>query len=91
VAIIFIVGRILVSVGFGYEGQVSFFRVAAFVVPFIVFLVTRRICDELKATETHPLRGLVGSTVRRRDAGGFEEITPTEVTEEPETATKPNR
>ena len=94
VAIIFIAGaadRILVSVGFGYEGQVWFFRVAAFVVPFIVFLVTRRICEELRASETHPLRGLVGSTVRRSSDGGFEEITPTEVTEEPETATKPNR
>jgi ubiquinol-cytochrome c reductase cytochrome b subunit len=94
VAIIFIAGaadRILVSVGFGYEGQVWFFRVAAFVVPFIVFLVTRRICEELKATETHPLRGLVASTVRRSRDGGFEEITPTELTEEPESAAKPNR
>jgi ubiquinol-cytochrome c reductase cytochrome b subunit len=94
VAIIFIAGaadRILVSVGFGYEGQVWFFRVAAFVVPFIVFLVTRRICEELKVTETHPLRGFVGSTVRRRSDGGFEEITPTEPTGEPETATKPTR
>ena len=94
VAIIFIAGaadRILVSVGFGYEGQVWFFRVAAFVVPFIVFLVTRRICEELKVTETHPLRGFVGSTVRRRSDGGFEEIAPTEPTGEPETATKPTR
>jgi hypothetical protein len=50
-----------------------------------------RICEELKATEAHPLRGFVGSTVRRSDAGGFEEITPTELTEEPETATKTDR
>jgi ubiquinol-cytochrome c reductase cytochrome b subunit len=94
VAIIFIAGaadRILVSVGFGYEGQVWFFRVAAFVVPFIVFLVTMRICEELRATDTHPLRGFVGSTVRRSSQGGFEAITPTELPDEPETATKPNR
>jgi ubiquinol-cytochrome c reductase cytochrome b subunit len=91
VAIIFIAGaadRILVSVGFGYQGQVDFFRVAAFVVPFIVFLVTRRICDELAATETHPLRSFAGSAVRRTPDGGFDEISPTELSEEPVTATK---
>ena len=77
VAIIFIAGaadRILVSVGFGYEGQVWFFRIAAFVVPFIVFLVTRRICDELQKTEAHPLRSLPATPVRRVPAGGFEEV-----------------
>jgi quinol---cytochrome-c reductase cytochrome b subunit len=81
VAIIFIAGaadRILVSVGFGYEGQVWFFRIAAFVVPFIVFLVTRRICDELQTTETHPLRRLPATPVRRVPAGGFEEVAPAE-------------
>ncbi len=93
VAIIFIAGaadRILVSVGFGYGGQVWFFRIAAFVVPFIVFLVTRRICEELKASEVHPLRTLTGSVVRRNREGGFEEIPPTELIEEPEPATKGN-
>jgi hypothetical protein len=77
VAIIFIAGaadRILVSVGFGYEGQVWFFRIAAFVVPVFVFLITRRSCEELKATETHPLRSFAGSTVRRGHTGGFEEV-----------------
>ncbi|HET7047002.1 MAG TPA: cytochrome bc complex cytochrome b subunit [Solirubrobacteraceae bacterium] len=81
VFIIFVAGaadRILVSVGFGYEGQVWFFRLAAFVVPFIVFLLTRRVCEELQVTETHPLRSFAGSAVRRSEAGGFEEIMPIE-------------
>jgi ubiquinol-cytochrome c reductase cytochrome b subunit len=87
VAIIFIAGaadRILVSVGFGYEGQVWFFRVAAFVVPFIVFLLTKRVCEELRATETHPLRSFPGGAVRRIGTGGFEEINPAEFADEPE-------
>jgi len=87
VAIIFIAGaadRILVSVGFGYEGQVWFFRVTAFVVPFFVFLITRRICEELKATETHPLRSFAGSAVRRTSTGGFEELPPDELVDQPE-------
>jgi ubiquinol-cytochrome c reductase cytochrome b subunit len=82
VAIIFIAGaadRILVSVGFGYEGQVWFFRVAAFVVPFIVFLITQRVCEELRATETHPLRSFPGGAVRRIGTGGFEDISATDL------------
>ena len=87
VFIIFVAGaadRILVSVGFGYEGQVWFFRVAAFVVPFIVFLFTRRVCEELRATETHPLRSFPGGAVRRTGMGGFEEISPPDLADEPE-------
>jgi ubiquinol-cytochrome c reductase cytochrome b subunit len=84
VAIIFIAGaadRILVSVGFGYQGQVWFFRIAALVVPFFVFLVTRRVCEELRATDTHPLRSFPGTVVRRDQDGGFEEIPMSELTE----------
>jgi quinol---cytochrome-c reductase cytochrome b subunit len=92
VAIIFIAGaadRILVSVGFGYEGQVWFFRVAAFVVPFIVFLIAKRVCEELRATETHPLRSFPGGAVRRTGTGGFEEISPAELADEPEPSPTP--
>jgi ubiquinol-cytochrome c reductase cytochrome b subunit len=92
VFIIFVAGaadRILVSVGFGYQGQVWFFRVAALVVPFIVFLVTRRICEELKATDTHPLRSFAGGAVRRSAAGGFEEISPAAVADESERKPSP--
>jgi ubiquinol-cytochrome c reductase cytochrome b subunit len=54
VAIVFVAGsadRILVSVGFPYEGQVWFFRVAAFVAPLLVYAVTRRTCEQLRDLE----------------------------------------
>jgi ubiquinol-cytochrome c reductase cytochrome b subunit len=85
VAIIFVAGaadRILVSVGFGYAGQVWFFRIAAFVVPFLIFLLVRRICEELRLTDTHPLRSFAGSAVRRDAAGGFEEVPAAELVAE---------
>jgi ubiquinol-cytochrome c reductase cytochrome b subunit len=74
---IFVAGaadRILVNVGFPYEGQVIFFRIAALVLPFLVFLVTLRICKELKASEARPLRRWSGTVVRRLPDGGYEEV-----------------
>ncbi len=44
----------------GWRGARRFLRVAAFVAPSLVFLVTWRLCEELKATATHPLRSLSG-------------------------------
>jgi ubiquinol-cytochrome c reductase cytochrome b subunit len=77
VVTIFVAGaadRLLVSVGFPYEGQVWFFRIAALVVPVLVFVVTRRICRELRAAEAHPVRGFTGSVVRRTPTGAYERI-----------------
>jgi ubiquinol-cytochrome c reductase cytochrome b subunit len=57
-----------------YEGQVWFFRVAVIVVPFVVCWVARRVCEELRDRETHPLRRWSGQVVRRTAAGGFETV-----------------
>lgn len=68
-ATIFVPGsadRILVRVGFPYPSQIWFFRIFA---PVVVPLFTRRICRELRASESHPLRGWSGSVVRRTPAG----------------------
>jgi hypothetical protein len=65
---------------------VWFFRIAAFVVPFFVFVFTRRLCEELRATETHPLRSFPGTVVRRAEDGGFEQLRPDELTAEPDSA-----
>ena len=65
-----------------------FFRIAALVVPFLVFVFTRRLCEELRATETHPLRAFPGTVVRRAEDGGFEEIPAAELTADPEPSTK---
>ncbi len=77
IVMIFVAGagdRMFFSLGFPYEGQVWFFRVAAVLVPVVVFLVVRRVCEELRATDAHPLRGWTGTEVRRSPSGGFEEV-----------------
>jgi ubiquinol-cytochrome c reductase cytochrome b subunit len=56
-----------------YEGQVWFFRAFALLVPVFVYFVTKRVCEELKARESHPLRGWSGSVVERTEEMGFEE------------------
>ncbi len=74
VATIFLAGsadRLLVRLGFPYEDQVWFFRIAAFVAPVIVFLVTRHICRELRDTGAAPLRAWSGNVVERTAAGGY--------------------
>ena len=55
-----------------YQQQVTFFRIAAVVLPLIVFWCTKRICDDLRDSGAHPLRGWTGRVVRRGPTGGFE-------------------
>ena len=62
--------------GISYTGQIWFFRVFAWVAPFVVYRVTRRICEELRDREVHPLRSWQGRLVRRTAAGGFEALAP---------------
>ena len=74
VGVIFAAGatdRWYVVSGMPYEAQVWFFRGAALVVPVLVYLVTRRVCSELRAREVHPLRGWTGRVVRRAEGGGY--------------------
>ena len=74
VALIFLAGsadRIFVSFGIDYGTQVWIFRVAVFVLPALVYLLTKRICEELRDTNWHPLRGPAGPTVTRTASGGF--------------------
>jgi ubiquinol-cytochrome c reductase cytochrome b subunit len=75
VATIFVAGsadRILVSVGIPYVSQVWFFRVAAILIPALVYVTARAICRQLRAGEIHPLREWTGGTVTRNQAGGFD-------------------
>ena len=74
VTVVFIAGaadRILVTIGFPYEGQIWFFRIADFVAPPVVALLTYAACRELQRSELHPLRAFAGRRVRRTAAGGF--------------------
>jgi hypothetical protein len=38
----------------------------------IVFLVTRKVCRDLRRGDSHPMQLPVGSRVRRTPAGGYE-------------------
>ncbi|HEY0391547.1 MAG TPA: cytochrome bc complex cytochrome b subunit [Solirubrobacterales bacterium] len=67
-----------------YEGQVWFFRGLALLIPFVIYFVAKRVCEELRdrderplqGREQHPLRGWSGSIVRRTRSGGFENTPP---------------
>jgi quinol---cytochrome-c reductase cytochrome b subunit len=57
-----------------YEAQVRVYRVLVFVLPIVVFLATKAVCDELRRTGAAPLRGGPPTAVRRREDGSFEAL-----------------
>jgi ubiquinol-cytochrome c reductase cytochrome b subunit len=63
--------RVFVSFGIDYSTQVWIFRVAVFVVPAAVYFVTKRVCEELRDSNWHPLRGPATTEVTRTRAGGY--------------------
>ena len=58
------------------ESITNAFRVLLFVLPAIVFLVTRKVCRDLQRSGVHPAKHPVGSRVERTPTGGYEEIEP---------------
>lgn len=77
VATVFAAGsadRLFFQFGFSYEGAIWFFRGAFFVVPLVVYVLTRRICTRLARTDAHPLREWDGQVVSRNRAGGFDAV-----------------
>jgi ubiquinol-cytochrome c reductase cytochrome b subunit len=72
VVLIFVAGsadRVLLSIGFSYAGQIRIFRVLVFVAPVLVYLVTKRICRQLRDRELHPVRAFAGEVVGREPDG----------------------
>jgi ubiquinol-cytochrome c reductase cytochrome b subunit len=63
--------RIFYRLGISYQGQVWFWRIALWVIPVIVYFVVKRICEELRASEVHPLRGFTGTIVERSPEGSI--------------------
>jgi ubiquinol-cytochrome c reductase cytochrome b subunit len=54
VALIFVAGsadRMYVFIGLSYEAQIWFYRVAVLVLPFVAYVVTKRVCLALQETE----------------------------------------
>ena len=75
VATIFFAGaadRAFVQFGIPYAGQLWFYRLTALFLPILVYFLTKRACEELRASEAHPLRGWSGGVVRRTAAGGYD-------------------
>jgi ubiquinol-cytochrome c reductase cytochrome b subunit len=76
VAMVFFAGssdRVFVALDISYQAQVRAYQFAMFIVPALVFWLTKRVCEELSRSEVHPLRGFTGARVRRTPSGGFEE------------------
>jgi ubiquinol-cytochrome c reductase cytochrome b subunit len=79
VATIFFAGaadRAFVQFGVPYEDQLWGYRALTILLPVLVFVITRRICRQLRASGGHPGRGSGAVMVRRSAAGGFEQLDP---------------
>jgi ubiquinol-cytochrome c reductase cytochrome b subunit len=77
VVIIFAIGstdRLFFRLDISYKAQIHFWRVAVWVLPVIVFFITRSVCRSLQRNETHPLRDWQGSVLSRRPDGGLEVV-----------------
>jgi quinol---cytochrome-c reductase cytochrome b subunit len=75
VVIIFAVGstdRLFVSLHISYTAQIHFWRVGVWLLPIIIFFITRSACLSLQRSQTHPLRAWHGTVVRRRPDGSPE-------------------
>jgi ubiquinol-cytochrome c reductase cytochrome b subunit len=75
VVIVFAVGstdRIFYRLHISYQQQIHFWRVGIWVLPLIVFELTRRVCYGLRRSEAHPLRDWQGELIERTPDGGFE-------------------
>ena len=58
-----------------YEAEIWFFRAFALLVPVLVYFIAKRVCEELKARESHPLREWSGTVIDRSEEMGFEEAS----------------
>ncbi|MGZ6696951.1 MAG: hypothetical protein ACXVFL_15075 [Solirubrobacteraceae bacterium] len=75
VALIFVAGsadRMFLSFGISYTKQVHVFRALVLLVPPVVFIVAKRVCDQLRTSRARPAAGGPARVVRRRPDGGFE-------------------
>jgi ubiquinol-cytochrome c reductase cytochrome b subunit len=70
--------RIFYRLGIDYQAQVWFWRFALWIVPVVVYFIVKRICEELLATEVHPLRGFTGEVVERTPDGAIKTLEPDE-------------
>jgi ubiquinol-cytochrome c reductase cytochrome b subunit len=88
VAVIFIAGsadQISVHFQIPYAQQVWFFRIAAFVAPALVYLVTRRVCGEIRARDSRPVSNGRRETYDRLTGAESAAAAPSPTNTDPET------
>jgi ubiquinol-cytochrome c reductase cytochrome b subunit len=77
VVIVFAVGstdRIFYRLGISYTLQVHVWRVGIWIIPIVVFFITRSACRSLQRSGAHPLRAWQGTVVRRGPNGTLEVV-----------------
>jgi len=87
VGMIFFAGssdRVFVEMHIDYESQIHVYQVLVFVVPFVAGWLAKRVCEQLRRSDAHPLRGAGGGLVRRTPTGGFEAVSGSTTTRTPE-------
>jgi ubiquinol-cytochrome c reductase cytochrome b subunit len=75
VVIVFAVGstdRLFVRLHISYVAQIRFWRIGVWVLPILVFFLTRSACRSLARSDAHPLRAWHGVVVKRRPDGAVE-------------------
>ncbi len=75
VVIVFAVGstdRIFFRLGIAYTTQIHVWRAGIWILPIIVFFITRSACRGLQRSGSHPMRSWQGTVVRRYADGGVD-------------------
>jgi ubiquinol-cytochrome c reductase cytochrome b subunit len=73
VVIIFAVGatdRVYYRLHISYVGEIHFWRIGVWVLPIVVFVITRAVARALRRSEARPLRGWQGAVIRRDSKNG---------------------
>jgi ubiquinol-cytochrome c reductase cytochrome b subunit len=82
VVIIFAIGstdRLFFRLDISYKAQIHFWRVGVWVLPIVIFFITRSACRSLQRSGAHPLRAWQGEVIERSPDG-----TPRIVAESPD-------
>jgi ubiquinol-cytochrome c reductase cytochrome b subunit len=66
--------RVFYAFQISYEGQVLVYRWLVLVVPLVLFVVTKRACEDLRRSGARPARGGPPVEVVRRPDGGFDAV-----------------
>jgi ubiquinol-cytochrome c reductase cytochrome b subunit len=77
VVIIFAIGstdRLFLRLDISYKAQIHFWRFGVWVIPLLVFFLTRSACRSLQGSGAHPLRAWQGTVVARRADGSIEPL-----------------